>query len=194
MVQPTDEELCEKIVNNDLPAFHTLYQKYSDAIFAYAFKLTTSREIALDVVQEVFLKVWVKQASLDPSLSIKAFLYKIAKNIILDQLKKAVHDEKFRQHFLESYEEQPATSHNDLYYKQLEEMRMQAIAQLPGQRQLIYKLSKLNGLSNTEIASQLGISSNTVKDQLTKASRFIRQYLYQHADIAMLVAVFTMMA
>lgn len=194
MVHATDEELCLQIVESSQPAFRVLYERYNNAIFCYALKLCGSREMALDVVQEVFLKVWVKQKTLNPSLSIKAYLFKCARNLILDHLKKAVYDEQFRLNFLNSYEHDPAPVVNALYSKQLEEIRMDAIGQLPGQRQLIYKLSKVEGLTNQEIAVQLGLSINTVKDQLSKASRFIRQYLHQHADLALLLAAFIVLA
>ncbi|ATL45695.1 RNA polymerase sigma-70 factor [Chitinophaga caeni] len=187
MMLTTDEELCKRIIGNDQAAFKELYERYSNQIFTYAMKLSGSRELALDVVQDVFMKVWIHQQTLNPAYSIKAFLYKVARNQVFDALRKSVHDEKFRHHFLAHYEEATDQVNEHIHSKQLEEIRMNAINNLPVQRRQIYKLSKLDGLTNQEIACLLGLSSNTVKDQLSKASRFIRQYLYQHVDTAIII-------
>lgn len=190
MLDATDEVLCGMIKNREQAAFTVLYDRYRDRIYGYALKLCGSPEVALDAVQEVFMKIWLKHSSLDPSRPLKAYLFRSARNYIFDYLKKAVHSEKFRQAFLHSFEEGFATPEHLLYTKQLEAIKMDAISCLPAQRQLIYKLSKMEGCSNQEIADRLGISINTVRDQLVKASRFVRAYLHRHAGIAVLLAAF----
>ncbi|NSL88374.1 RNA polymerase sigma-70 factor [Chitinophaga sp. Mgbs1] len=192
MLNATDEALCKKIIEKDEPAFRILYDRYRNQIYAYALKLCGSTEVALDAVQEVFMKIWIRHESLDPSLSLKAYLYRSARNYIFDYLKKAVHDEKFRAYFLQAYEENTVgDACHVLYTKQLEEIRMNAVSRLPSQRQLIYRMSKVDGCSNQEIADRLGISVNTVRDQLVKASRYVRHYLSENADLAVLLAIFT---
>ncbi len=190
MRDATDEVLCGMIRNSEQAAFQVLYDRYRNQIYGYTLKLCGSPEVALDAVQEVFLQVWLRHKTLDPSKSLKAYLFRAARNFIFDYLRKAVHDQKFRKHFLQTFEEGFGTSDHYLYTKQLEDIKMKAISRLPTQRQLIYKMSKIDGLSNQEIAHQLGISINTVRDQLVKASRFVRAYLHRHADIAVLLAVF----
>jgi RNA polymerase sigma-70 factor (ECF subfamily) len=189
ILDTTDEVLCGMIRSGDQEAFSILYDRYRNRIYGYSLKLCASPEVALDTVQEVFMKIWLRHEALDPSRPLKAYLFRAARNYVFDYLKKAVHDEKFRKRFLETYEEGLSSDH-ELYTKQLEALRMNAISLLPSQRQLIYKMSKVEGLSNQEIAGHLGISVNTVRDQLVKASRFVRKYLHQHADIAILLAVF----
>lgn len=186
----TDEALCAMIRDGDQAAFSILYDRYRNQVYGYALKLCCSPEVALDAVQEVFMKIWVRHEALDPSRRLKAYLFRSARNYVFDYLKKAVHDEKFRKWFLHIYEEGLNLSEHQLYTKQLENLQMNAISCLPAQRQLIYKMSKMDGLSNQEIAGRLGISVNTVRDQLVKASRFVRGYLLRYADIAVLLAVF----
>ncbi|MGN6509494.1 MAG: RNA polymerase sigma factor [Chitinophaga sp.] len=188
MLDATDEVLCGMIRNSEQAAFTVLYDRYRDRIYGYALKLCGSPEVAMDAVQEVFMKVWLKQASLDPARPLKAYLFRSARNYVFDYFKKAVHSEKFRQAFLHAYEEGFGSSDHLLYTKQLEAIKMDAISCLPAQRRLIYKMSKMEGFSNQEIAARLGISINTVRDQLVKGSRFVRAYLHRHADIAMLLA------
>jgi RNA polymerase sigma-70 factor (ECF subfamily) len=190
MLEVTDEILCRQIMERDEDAFRQLYEKYRDPIYGYTLKLCGLPEIASDAVQEVFMKVWAKKDTLDPSLSIKAYLYSCTRNYVFDYLRRAVHDKNFREYFLRMYTEDTGAMDDLLYTRQLEQIKMEAIARLPTQRQLIFKMSKMQGLSNQEIADHLGISVNTVRDQLVKASRFVRHFLYQHADITVLMAVF----
>lgn len=136
------------------------------------------------------MKIWVKKDTLNPELSIKSYLYTTTRNYVFDYLRKAVHDQKFREYFLQIYTEDTGLMDDILYTRQLEVIKMNAIARLPAQRQLIFRMSKVQGCSNQEIADQLGISVNTVRDQLVKASRFVRHYLCQHADISIIVTAF----
>ncbi|PSL50021.1 RNA polymerase sigma-70 factor (ECF subfamily) [Chitinophaga niastensis] len=190
MLDATDEELCKKIMERDKEAFHVLYERYRNQIYGYTLKLCGLPDVALDAVQEVFMKIWIKYDTLNPFLSLKAYLFSSARNYVFDYLKKAVHEEKFRKYFLETYVEDDGTLDNLLYTRQLEVIKMNAISRLPLQRQLIFKMSKIEGWTNQEIADHLGISINTVRDQLVKASRFVRHYLHQHADIAIVATAF----
>ncbi|WP_142683826.1 RNA polymerase sigma-70 factor [Chitinophaga polysaccharea] len=185
-----DEILCKKIIEQDEDAFRVLYEKYRDHIYGYTMKLCGLPEVASDAVQEVFMKIWVKKDTLKPELSIKSYLYTTTRNYVFDYLRKAVHDQKFREYFLQMYTEDTGLMDDILYTRQLEVIKMNAIARLPAQRQLIFRMSKVQGCSNQEIADQLGISVNTVRDQLVKASRFVRHYLCQHADISIIVTAF----
>ncbi|WP_298711417.1 RNA polymerase sigma factor [Chitinophaga sp.] len=187
MLEATDEALCGMIRQGDAAAFNVLYDRYRHQLYGYVLRLCGSQDVALDAVQEVFLQVWLRSASLDPGRSIKSYLFRSVRNYLLDYLKKAVHQQAFRQHFMRAFEEGGASSEHVLYSKQLETIKNNAVSRLPAQRQRIYTMSKVEGLSNREIAESLGISINTVRDQLVKASRFVRMYLLRHADIAVLL-------
>ncbi len=188
MLEATDEALCGMIRRGEAAAFNVLYDRYRHQIYGYVLKLCGSQDVALDAVQEVYMQIWLRAESLDPERSVKSYLFRSARNYVLDYLKKAVHQQAFRQHFMHAFEEGLASSEHVLYTKQLETIKHNAVARLPAQRQLIYTMSKVDGLSNKEIADNLGISINTVRDQLVKASRFVRVYLLRNADIAIFLA------
>lgn len=188
MLEATDEALCGQIRLGDAAAFNVLYDRYRHQLYGYVLKLCGSQDVALDAVQEVFMHLWLRAEALDPARSIKSYLFRSARNFVLDYLKKAVHQQAFRQYFMHAFEEGTASSDHLLYSKQLETLKHNAVSRLPAQRQLIYTMSKVDGYSNKEIADRLGISINTVRDQLVKASRFVRVYLLRNADIAMLLA------
>lgn len=188
MLEATDEALCGLIRRGEAAAFNVLYDRYRHQIYGYVLNLCGSQDVALDAVQEVYMQIWLRAESMDPERSIKSYLFRSARNYVLDYLKKAVHQQSFRQHFMQAFEEGLASSEHALYSKQLETIKHNAVSRLPAQRQLIYTMSKVDGLSNKEIADSLGISINTVRDQLVKASRFVRVYLLRNADIAIFLA------
>ncbi len=188
MVEGTDKYLCEQILLGDEGSFRRLFEKYRDPVYGYAFSLTRSSAVAADAVQETFLKIWLRRDRLNPELSVGAYIYRSVRNYVFDHLKKTARDEQARLQLFGSGE--PASPAADLHLltKELNHIRHQAVESLPAQRQRIYKMSRVDGLSHQQIAAELGISVNTVKDQVTKATRHIREYLQKHAELELLPA------
>lgn len=187
----TDEDvlLCELVNQGDEAAFRRLFSKYHQPVFAYACKLTRSREIALDAVQEVFMKTWINRSHLNGNLSIKAYLFSAIRNYVFDYLKKAMHSEKLRQHILYHQPGSVAGTDHRVILRELEEAQARIIDSLPPQRRQIFRMSRYEGLSHEEIAERLGISRNTVKDQIVKASRVLREQLGGHNEMLVAIAI-----
>ena len=184
-----DVRLSELVSQGDEAAFRRLFNKYHQPVFGYAVKLTRSREIALDAVQEVFMKTWLNRGGLDAGLSIKAYLFTAIRNYVFDYLKKAMHSEKLRQHILYHQPGSEAGTDHRVIIRELEAAQAKVIESLPPQRRQIFKMSRFEGLSHEEIANQLGISRNTVKDQIVKASRVIREQLGGHNHMLVAIAI-----
>ncbi|HVI46877.1 MAG TPA: RNA polymerase sigma-70 factor [Chitinophaga sp.] len=170
-------ECISKIKAGDTAAFRELFYAYKDALFGYACKLCRSPEMAEEAVQEVFMKVWINRQQLDPSLSIRAYLYTAIRHCIFNILKKAALDENLRQAVFYHQPVAANTTEDDVNAAELQRMKSRMLDMLPPQRKLIFCLSRIEGLSHEEIAIRLGISKNTVKDQIVKARRFLRQQL-----------------
>ena len=85
----TDSQLTEAIKANDQLAFEELFYKYYPKLFRYAIIHTRSNDIASDLVEEVFFRVWERREKLNPQKSIQAYLYKILNNLIINHIKLA---------------------------------------------------------------------------------------------------------
>lgn len=130
--------------------------------------------LAEEAVQDIFLKIWEKRKDLDPTLSFKSYLFTIALNATKKIYRKKLQEVKYKQNIaLGLYVDQ--VSDVDFFeYKNLIEFIDRIIDRLPPSRREIFILSKKDGLKNTEIATRLNISEQTVKNQLVTAMKFLR--------------------
>lgn len=184
-----EQEIIKKIAEGDHHAFREIYDCYKDLLYGYSFKLTKSKLMAEEAVQEIFMKVWNNRRKLNPELSIKAYLYKITQNHIYNVLRNAAYNDKLREQIFYHRLNSHFSTEDQVIYNELEAFKDQAIACLPARRQMIFRMSRVQGLSHEEIAGQLGISQHTVKDQIVKSLKSIKEYLKIHADIAVSITL-----
>lgn len=171
----TDQELATKLKGGDSIAFELLFYKYKNKVKGFVCKLAPTRIAADDIVQEVFVRVWINKERINPEKEFQSYLFTIAKNLVLDQLKSAVNrrlyfvDDMFQKDLLidDVSEESFAIEH--------EERLMKLLEQIPERRREIFCLNKFEGLSYKQIAKRLNISENTVDSQIRNALDYIRK-------------------
>ncbi|WP_166670791.1 RNA polymerase sigma-70 factor [Olivibacter sp. XZL3] len=187
-----DTSMITAIRAGNPKAFKVFYDLLKQDVYAYAYRFFRSSELAQEAVQDVFMQVWKYRENIDPEQNLKAYVYRIARNSIYNKLKQIAHQGRYASHVFYSQ----AASHNDLedwiHCKELREIYEEAINKLPTQRQLIFKLSRIEFLSHEEIADQLCISKNTVKDQIVKSLKFIKHYMYTHAELTTSLVAFVL--
>jgi RNA polymerase sigma-70 factor (ECF subfamily) len=178
------KHLVHRIADDDEAALGELIRLYSSKLFAYALKFTKSRAYAEELVQEAFVRLWIHRKKLKQDLSFNAYLFTIVKHLAYDFLKKTAHEAELKAALLENYTPLCNPVEAQLRYEEYERAALQAIDQLSPKRQLIYRLSREKGMTYEEIALHLGISKNTVKEQIAQATKSIKEYLCLHTDIA----------
>jgi RNA polymerase sigma-70 factor (ECF subfamily) len=160
-------------------AFAWIYEKHVDKLYYYTLKFVKNPEVAEELVQAVFVKIWEIRDKINPELSFDAFLYRITKNQTLNFLKRAAYENKYRESLVPSYARGVHDTENRVINNETTAIIDKAISKLPEKRQRIYRMSRLDGLDHQGIASQLGLSKNTVKVQIVKASKFVKAYFTQ---------------
>ena len=187
----TIQNLVQKLTLKDERAFQKLYNLYADDVYAFSRSIVKSDSLAKEILQEVFLKLWIKAESLDYTLNIKAYLMTIARNDCLNLLKKAANDLQLREEVFNNRDSIYHGPYEKLREKELEILKQNALSQLPEKRKRIFMMSREEGKSYIEISEELGISINTVKVQMNKALSALREYLTRHSDVtALLILVF----
>lgn len=168
-----------------LPAFESLFKRYYDSLCAHAFDFVSRRDLAEEIVQDTFLKIWERFDDLRIEVSEKAYLYRAVQNNSLNFIKQERVRARYGSDLLEQMESRihlmgmPAahSPEEKMVNNELELMAEKAIRRLPPQCQDVFRLSRFEQLSYPEISRQLGISVNTVKTQMTRALQKLRNEL-----------------
>lgn len=183
----SEKELLRLVAEGDEKAFGALFHEHWDHIYTVAFTVTRSPALAEDLVQEIFLKVWLNRKKLTSIDHFDNYLFIIARNHIYTALRK----EGRSTGFLREIEKIPAgvslTPEQALVQKQSRELVREAFEQLTPQQQAVYRLSREGGLKYEEIAAQLGISKSTVRNHMVMALQQMRDYLRKHSDGLLLI-------
>lgn len=163
----------------DEAAFEKLFYEYHQKLYFYFRKQTQSEFMAEELVQLTFIKLWKHLDRLSDEVSISSQIFRIARTTLIDTLRKeAVEREALQQAELPG---EHAFTENTVYAHYLQEDIRAAIEQLPPVRKKVFQLSRIQGLSYQDIARELSISTKTVEDHLSKATKHLKLLLrYSH--------------
>lgn len=182
-----EKVLLERVVSGDNNAYSQIYTFYTPLLYRFIYPFTnSSKEQTEEIVQEVFLKIWIRRETLTNLKSFEAYLFKMAKNQLIDARKR---DQCFQKIIgqLERQEESKASPlENDMIYSEYLTSAEVAIGSLTPQRKKIYDMRTQQDMSIDEISGTLNISKSAVKKQLYEAIHFIKQYLQYHTGWPML--------
>jgi RNA polymerase sigma-70 factor (ECF subfamily) len=185
----SDQQLLRLIAEGNELAFRQLFNNYRSRLFTYLFKITDSREISEDALQEIFLKIWSRRETLPDIANINAYLYRMAHNYAYHSFRRMA-----RESLVIDQLKQPDLDPDDpdarLLSKEIKTYIQTLVARLTPRQREIFLLSREHGLKHEEIASQLGLTRDTVKKHMVDALRFLREELGQNygpQSIAILV-------
>jgi RNA polymerase sigma-70 factor (ECF subfamily) len=179
----SEQLLVSELKNHNEKAFRALFDLYYQDIYGYSISILKSKELAEENVQEVFLKVWLHRENLNLEQSFKSYLFTIARNQAFNFLSKAANDAVLKEEIF--YKSQKSYDQGDYAMRESDckRLKKQAIKQLPPKRKLIFKMSRKQGKTYEEISQELGISVNTVKNQMSKALESLRLFFHQQDGI-----------
>jgi len=184
-----DNALLSQIAEGDRAAFTILYERYASNLFRFADSFCSSREVSEEIVQEIFLKVWLNRDTLTRITSVKSYLYQTAKNVSLNYIKRARIEDRVLNVVEYNNKNTVSLLENELVYNEYSELAKVAIDMLPVKRKEIFKLRLNEDLSLDEISEKLHISKSVVKKQLYSGMNFVRGYLSRHGAFINLIAL-----
>lgn len=182
-----EPEIWLRLAAGDEAAFTVLFYHYNRRIYPFVLRKVKSDVAAEEIIQETFLKLWTSREQIATMHSPDGYLYRIAVNLTLDHLRRQARNQDFLNSLKNTAWQSPVHIEQHLYYRETKAALEKALEQLPAQRKTIYLLRQ-QGLTYEEIAAQLQISPNTVRNQLVSAFRSIREYL-QGQGISMLIVL-----
>jgi len=169
-----EKEILIKIAEGDQKAFELLFLHYRTGIYITSFRLTHSSALSEEIVQDVFLKVWLKRSGLGQIGNFRAYLFTIAQNTIYSAMRKLC-KQKFISRDPASIAAL-ATTEEDVKNGDYEQLLQEAVDRLPAKQKKTYVLIKEKGLKREQAAVILHVSSETVKSNLEQAIRNIKAY------------------
>lgn len=181
-----EKKLLLRVAEGDERAFCVLFEQYHRLLATHVMRITRSQELTEEIVQDVFLKIWMSREALSGIQDLRAYLYIVSKNQALNSLKKAARErvilsdkdwELVESSFSVSQSEEP-----DRY-----DLIDEAINRLPPRQQTVYLLSRHERKKYSEIADQLGLSRETVKKYLQLATESISAYILERVKVVVSV-------
>ncbi len=170
-----DTDLLRRLRSSDRAALGDLFDRYQPMLFRQLCLQTGDPELAHDIVQETFLRIWDHRASLKPDLSFPAYVLRISRNILLDSIR--YQQTRIRYAGVLSV---PSLSEGDnpeesAQLSQLQQALADAIYRgLPERTRTVFILSRFEGKGNAEIAALVGTSVRTVENQIQHALKVLR--------------------
>ncbi|MCF8361279.1 MAG: RNA polymerase sigma-70 factor [Prolixibacteraceae bacterium] len=168
-------EILQRLRKSDELAFEILFHRYKKRVKGFAHKMLPPYISSDKIVQEVFIKLWLNREKIDTSKKFSSFLFSVAKNTILDELKSAVNRKMVYAESNILEEAMPVQEFAETGEEDLDLKLQVALQKLPQRRRIIFNLSRFEGFTYKQIAAKLNISENTVDTQIRKSLHFLRQ-------------------
>ena len=174
-----DQFWIENVQNGDERAFEILFKKYYLSLTRFVWRYVNSKAIAEELIQELFTILWEKRDKLDMDTkkSIRAYLYKSARNLALNQKKERKIKDKYVSEWMEQKENPEIYFRDEYREERIRKAIAQAIEELPPRGKMTYKLHRYDGLTYEEIAAVMDVSVKTVESQMTRTLKILRERL-----------------
>jgi RNA polymerase sigma-70 factor (family 1) len=182
-----ENELLEALRSGDEQAFSIIFKKHWYHLYSTALSKVQSHEIAEEIVQSLFVNLWEKRSVLLIT-NLSHYLNVSLKNKCIDHARRNITKEKYWQ-FVRSYF--PVMDvQEEVIVHELEEAVEKSIEMLPEKSRTIFKLNRIDGLSNSEIAKRINLSEKSVEYHITKSLKQLKQSLREFLVSAILLLSF----
>ena len=179
--------LLMKIAEGNEVAFGQLFKIYYNQLGDYMLRITESEQLAQEIVQDVFMKIWINRINLKDIDCFKAYLLVVAKNHAFNCLKQIAREQHRKKEWVNAVLYEAVSQAGEADSTDTGKLIDEAIALLPSQQRKVYTLSKRKGIRQQEIAKELNISHETVKKHMVLAIRFLKNHLRSHSGLKLLI-------
>ncbi len=172
----SDEELFQRMKSNDAIALRILFDKYFPALCSFALRFVKTADLAEEAVSDVFTNVWLKRKKIEIKTNPKTYLYGAVRNQSLNYLKKKnIYFEEIET-VIKEYKASDLDADRFIVHEELQGDIDNLLQQLPEQRQIIFRMNRIDGLRYKEIADVLSLSIHTVQNQMVAAVKFLTNF------------------
>lgn len=168
----TEKELIIGLKKSSTAAYRQLFARYYTIILRFLVKMLGDEPRAKDIAQNIFLKIWLVREKLDESKSVKTYLYVLAKNEAINNIK---YESRTKQ-FDESFQMEDSSGvQEEVNFRETEDIIRSCVENMPLQRRNVFKMSRVEDMSNKEISQMLNISVRTVEKHIELALKDLKK-------------------
>lgn len=182
-----------KIAADDEFAFRQLYYHYADTLYGIAFTYLKSQPVAEEIVQDVFLKIWINRGTLTDIDGFANYIFIIARNHIINYFHHKIREKNYLQYLSDHFNENSLTPEEQLCFKESSKLIEKAISNLPPQQKAVYQLVRVQGMKLKEVAIELGLTRNTVRNHLGRAVKYVQSCMPREAR-GLILAIVSLVA
>ena len=178
-----EKEIIDQFIKGDVLAFELIFHRTKGRLKGFLKKVIPHGADEESVLQEIYLKLWVGRSLIKADKNFEAYLYTIARNMVVDVMRKSLHKQKYLEELYYLTKEGVDNSYDPLAkvnYSELEELVSDLLNRLPEKRKEIFTLNRFDGLTYKQISQKLNISENTVDTQIRKALDFFHLELKRY--------------
>ncbi len=175
-----ESEILAKIAEGDASAFCDLFDHYERYVFSFGCKLMRSKEIAEEIVQDIFIKIWEGRRRLREIDNFGGYLNILVRNYSFNLLRQLAHKQKTGAEIILSFSDEDNHTQHTIDYRETVRILEEVLDHLPEQQKTVYSLCHLEGLKYEEAAAKMNISVATVHYHMKLALKNIRNHLIKN--------------
>jgi len=183
-----EQVLLSELSSGEEEAFDKIYDHYVHSIYSFVIKFVKSPELAEDLTQEIFIRIWENRSQLGKVKSFRAYLFVTARNHALNFLRKASNNNVVLTEIINSYVSPQGA--NEMISKEYEQWLHNVLESMSPQMRTVFKLCREQNKSYDEVADLLQITKNTVKKHMVRSMRVIKGRLDMDLGIPICLFLF----
>ncbi|MEO7533146.1 MAG: RNA polymerase sigma-70 factor [Ferruginibacter sp.] len=174
-----------KVGTGDDIAFGTLYKNYYFSVSKLVLRYVMSPELAEDISQEIFIKIWESRARLSEIQCFRSYLFIVLRNYTLNILKTAARNEVGLAEIIHHYQAARINTEEEILDKEYQRFLNRTLDKLPPRSKEVFNLCRRQSKSYPEVALQLGISRNAVKNHMVHSMKIIKKLMEKELGISL---------
>ncbi len=183
----TDEALVKMLPDSDEKAFEEIYRRHWQRVFRFALVKISNKETVEDICHDLFLSLWQRRSQVQ-IMNLEAYLIQAAKYSVINYYKSRVSDDKHLDIYAKSVTGTSNETEDALYFNSLQQAWLTALETLPEKTKAVFQYSRIDHLTNREIAAKLQLTEMAVEYHMTKALRQLKGELKDFFFLCLLVA------
>jgi len=184
MIAQTEAATIGQISLGDLRAYEMLFRQFYQMLCNYSLRFVSDKDVAEEIVQDLFYTLWEKRQELQISTSVKSYLFSAVHNRCLKYIEHKNVEKRYRNYYLQHESEIDSEPYDSANITEMQQIIHQTLDSLPERCGKIFRLNRFEGLKYHEIAEKLSISVKTVEANMGKALKLLRKNLKEFVEVA----------